>query len=341
VTATASTRPSTSLRRFLDCGILANGFVRVYCDACKQESLVAFSCKRRGFCPSCSARRASETAAHLVDSVLPQLPLRQFVLVMPFEWHRRLARDAELESKLLGLFVDELREHLREVTGVVDGLPGMVTFLQRSDQHSGSTLNLHVHFHWLALDGVFEPAPSNSEALNFVRAPVPTVAELDVLLQQIAVRARRLVASAGPEPEPHEPASPALVAQFDGFNLHADTSFEAHERVSVKRSCRYTLRTPLAQGRLTETASGSLLYRLKAPKPDGTSLLLHLVLKGGTRTQHRGENVIDTFFEPKGFGTPVVLEEVDLDQTVAAASNDRPAHRPRPAMSPTPDTLLM
>jgi hypothetical protein len=62
------------------------------------------------------------------------------------------------------------------------------------------------------------------------------------------------------------PASPALVASFDGFNLHAGTSFEAHERY-----CRYALRTPLAQGRLTETASGSLLYRLKAPKPDGTS----------------------------------------------------------------------
>jgi hypothetical protein len=40
--------------------------------------------------------------------MLPQRPLRQFVPVMPFEWHHRLARDAELESKLLGLFVDEL-----------------------------------------------------------------------------------------------------------------------------------------------------------------------------------------------------------------------------------------
>jgi hypothetical protein len=44
-----------ALRRFLDCGVLAKGFVRVYCDACKQEQLVAFSCKGRGFCPSCSA----------------------------------------------------------------------------------------------------------------------------------------------------------------------------------------------------------------------------------------------------------------------------------------------
>jgi hypothetical protein len=73
-----------ALRRFLECGVLAHGFVRVRCAACKGESLVAFSCKDRGFCPRCTAKRAAQTAAHLVDEVLPHAPYRQFVLVMPF-----------------------------------------------------------------------------------------------------------------------------------------------------------------------------------------------------------------------------------------------------------------
>lgn len=34
-----------ALRRYLDCGVLAKGFVRVRCPQCKEESLVAFSCK--------------------------------------------------------------------------------------------------------------------------------------------------------------------------------------------------------------------------------------------------------------------------------------------------------
>ena len=34
---------------FLQCGILAHGFLRLGCDTCKQEVLLAFSCKRRGF----------------------------------------------------------------------------------------------------------------------------------------------------------------------------------------------------------------------------------------------------------------------------------------------------
>jgi hypothetical protein len=33
----------------LKCGVLAHGFLRVKCDSCKHERLVAFSCKRRGF----------------------------------------------------------------------------------------------------------------------------------------------------------------------------------------------------------------------------------------------------------------------------------------------------
>ncbi len=70
---------------YLRCGILAHGFLRAQCESCHFEHLVAFSCKRRGFCPSCGARRMSETAAHLVDSVLPQQPIRQWVLSFPFQ----------------------------------------------------------------------------------------------------------------------------------------------------------------------------------------------------------------------------------------------------------------
>jgi hypothetical protein len=44
---------------FLDCGILENGFTRVRCGACGAEYLVAFSCKGRGLCPSCAAKRAA------------------------------------------------------------------------------------------------------------------------------------------------------------------------------------------------------------------------------------------------------------------------------------------
>ena len=57
--------------KYLECGVLAHGFARVRCESCKDELLVAFSCKGRGVCPSCNAKRAHVTAAHLVERVLP------------------------------------------------------------------------------------------------------------------------------------------------------------------------------------------------------------------------------------------------------------------------------
>ncbi len=56
---------------YLQCGILAHGFLRLGCDTCQKELLLPFSCKRRGFCPSCAGRRTAQTAARLVECVSP------------------------------------------------------------------------------------------------------------------------------------------------------------------------------------------------------------------------------------------------------------------------------
>lgn len=94
-------RPATGARlsRFvkdefdalLQCGILAHGFLRLRCGECGHDTLLACSCKRRGFCPSCGARRMSHTAAHLVDHVIPQVPVRQWVLSRPIPLRPTLA----------------------------------------------------------------------------------------------------------------------------------------------------------------------------------------------------------------------------------------------------------
>ena len=63
---------------YLQCGLLEHGFLRVKCDACQAEKLVAFSCKRRGFCPSCGARRmADECRDARGRAMQEQLPRRR------------------------------------------------------------------------------------------------------------------------------------------------------------------------------------------------------------------------------------------------------------------------
>jgi uncharacterized Zn finger protein (UPF0148 family) len=63
----------------------------VRCESCHAEKLVAFSCKGRAICPSCGARRMVETAL-LVEEVLPERPLRQWVLSLPFALRARCGR---------------------------------------------------------------------------------------------------------------------------------------------------------------------------------------------------------------------------------------------------------
>jgi hypothetical protein len=60
--------------QYLDCGILHNGFARVKCRACGHEKLLAFSCKRRHFCPSCHAKRCVEFGEWLCGDVLKKGP---------------------------------------------------------------------------------------------------------------------------------------------------------------------------------------------------------------------------------------------------------------------------
>jgi len=88
---------------YLNCGLLEHGFLRVKCDACQAEKLVAFSCKRHGFCPGCGTRRMAETAALLVDNVLPQQPVCQWVLSLPFALRYRLAKGPREGQKVFTL----------------------------------------------------------------------------------------------------------------------------------------------------------------------------------------------------------------------------------------------
>ena len=68
--------------RFSDCGLFEAGFARVFCDTCKSEFLVAFSCQSRSFCPSCAAKRAAIFGALLVDEILEDVPHAMWTLTL-------------------------------------------------------------------------------------------------------------------------------------------------------------------------------------------------------------------------------------------------------------------
>ena len=178
---------------YLKCGRLEEGFLRLRCEHCHAEKLVAFSCKKRGFCPSCGARRMAETAALLADEVLPERPLRQWVLSLPIALRFLLATDPDALTLVLGAVYRTISSYLLEMAGVTrpTGDTGAVTLIQRF----GSALNLNVHFHMIFLDGVYLPVGDGPPVFRHV--PAPTTAQLQELVQQIAERIGRLLEKSG------------------------------------------------------------------------------------------------------------------------------------------------
>ncbi|WP_437328274.1 transposase zinc-binding domain-containing protein [Sorangium sp. So ce381] len=102
------------LEAYLDCGLLCRGFARLRCERCEESRLVAFSCKGRGFCPSCLGRRMCATAANLIEDVLPEVAHRPWVLTFPFPWRRRLAQDGASFGVLTRIFVESVERFYEE-----------------------------------------------------------------------------------------------------------------------------------------------------------------------------------------------------------------------------------
>ena len=160
--------------------------------------------KGRAFCPSCGGRRLADTAAHLVDRVFPHVPVRQWVLSLPFALRYRLAYDPELVTAVLQIFAHTVLGSLIRRAGdfgaVRRAQGGAVTFIQRA----GGSLNLNVHFHMLALDGVY--AADDDDRRQFQPLPAPANEDIAQLTASLAERIPAMLQrrGLGPEADPEE-----------------------------------------------------------------------------------------------------------------------------------------
>jgi hypothetical protein len=102
---------------YLKCGRLEHGFLRVRCETCHEERLVAFSCKRRGFCPSGGARRMAESSALFVDEILPHQPVRQWALSFPCQLRFLFASRPLITGQVLGIVYRVISMHLVKKAG--------------------------------------------------------------------------------------------------------------------------------------------------------------------------------------------------------------------------------
>jgi len=95
----------------------------------------------------------SESAALLVDEVVPEQPMRQWVLSFPFPLRFLFASQPAIMTGVLGIVYRAIATHLIHKAGYTRKIAhtGAVTLIQRF----GSALNLNIHFHMLFLDSVY------------------------------------------------------------------------------------------------------------------------------------------------------------------------------------------
>lgn len=254
---------------YLLCGRLEAGCLHLACRSCGHSQLVAFSCKKRAFCPSCCGRRMADTAVHLEQNVLPVVPVRHWICSLPWGLRALLGYDRTLCSEVVGAFVGELSRSLQRrakcllaLGSVADAHTGAVASIQRTD----SALRLNVHAHILALDGVYVREAEDGP-LVFHALPTPTRAEVADVARRTAERIEHILKAHGRslDPELHDAEPPALplvleepglaacyAAAARGVSVTGDRAGQTTLRLVVSRDAPATGEVELAEEPVAE-----------------------------------------------------------------------------------------
>ena len=212
------------LRGLLRCGDPWQGFTRVKCRRCRHEFFVALSCGARTACPSCASRRMAAASIHLCDRVIPDTPVRQFVLSVPYEFRLLLASKPEVLSavvrSVMRVVLGWYRARGREL-GFAGAETGALSFVQRC----GGSLNSNTHLHIIAIDGVYtRDKTSGAPRFHFVEPP--SAEDLALMVATICERVCRMLGRRG------------LLGEATHDNNEADTTpdaLAACRKVSLSR----------------------------------------------------------------------------------------------------------
>jgi hypothetical protein len=238
-----------AVARYLDCGVFERGLARAYCDTCRHDFVISFSCKGRGLCPSCAAKRGAKLAAFLEQEVLEPVQHVQWVFTTPKMLRPYFLHHRELIGELCRAAYETIRE-LMSAAAATMLRPGFVAVVQTFN----SDLRFHPHIHGIASAGGWDAEGK--------WIPLPAIdsrsAELLFRHKVLALlRDRGLL---------DDDRIALLLSWTDhtGFSVDNSVVVDASDTAGLARLARYLMRSPVSLERLRwDDATGSILYRPK------------------------------------------------------------------------------
>lgn len=222
--------------RYLDCGDLHCGFSRVKCKGCGHEYILAFSCKRRQFCPSCHQKRVIEFGEWLCGEVLKSVPHRQWVFSIPKRLRIYFLYDRRLLAKLSLCGWKVLNRYVKQVVPYDDAKPGAVITVHTF----GSFQEFHPHIHILSSDGCFygngafmkSPSPSPKDLEDAFRSEIFKMLKAEGKINDMVIKNM-------------------LTWRHSGFNVYCGNPIFPNDKKGIEDLAGYIVRASFSQERMT------------------------------------------------------------------------------------------
>jgi hypothetical protein len=225
----------TVIYKYLDCGDLHMGFARVRCENCGHEYLLAFSCKRRHFCPSCHQKRVVEYGEWLLTNVLKDVPYKHWVFSIPKRLRIYFLYDRKLLAKLSKCTWNVISAYLKSTVQDEGAVPGASIAVQTY----GDFLNCNPHLHAIVSDGCFLNDGSFQTAPVFMLEALKNAFQYEVLKM---LRKEGKINDAVIEN--------MLSWHHSGFHVYVGDRIEPDDKTGLGNLARYIIRACFSQERL-------------------------------------------------------------------------------------------
>ena len=208
---------------------------------------------------------------HLMTNVLPEAPVRQWVLAPPFELAPLLAVRSEVLSFLIRTFVSAVSEQMKQAASNPSAAhTGAIVVVQRFTK----TLSLFPHLHVIFLDGVY--VEQEDGEVVFEEIVPPSEHDLLQIAKVVFQKTEKFLQKKGFLEEPQEDElsdqdkwwlratkEPSMLragppearrqahgVKFGGFSMHAGVRIKAKNREGREKLVAYASRPPFCENQL-------------------------------------------------------------------------------------------